>query len=743
MKLFQNLKTIKTITCFIGVLFLGMFYLHKNAEAACRSCPSGWYECNGGTMCCFGAGCPSWGCGWYECVDWNWTCDTCTTYDCWWEEDCSSWFNCRIYRECEWRTYECGCHSECVETEWRVCYGGCQSCVQIYCGDGICDPGEEGWCGDCCTVTNPSTPVLYSPASGINLGRASSVTLDWSDVSWGEDCGGGGDYYYIAVRGINSVNYTSYGSALSVPLRKCNGNSTWQVWANNGAAWSGGSSVWGITQSGFVPPTVTSIYPITPSVGYPEIMKIGVTVNDPDGNLSWVKLYVDGTPVDTINCSGNTCTVELEWSPTCSDAGTHTFTAVAADDCGYTSPASTPVTAYVEKVYNLQVSAKSTEIYDPETNNNVCPPSGESVGNVSTWYTDILGGSVNPLNIPSGGSITFRNIPESILPITLDATYLGGAVCEKYELYCLDGKNVTDFYAGEGEDPTEIRFDEYETCETRSLTIGVGEEKKISWETILDGDLYAKDVNVSVDCDADIVGGNFAPYLLADEGMGGFARSADEISSRDNINNGEGGFAKNLDIDPDTNQKSLDIWLNNFEFPDVSSLDDIGNINSIAPNKVYRATTDSFSGTYNIGDGVAVVYVDGDMEISGDITSTNPDSFVVFVVNGNVNISSDIGFDSLLSFTKLSPVNVKAGIIALGDITFSSGDGEIDMPIIVDGFLVSRSVIRFNRDLEEYNDTFPAHVIKFYDKAIAQLTKLEENVLTGLATYDVQWIYEK
>ena len=116
--------------------------------------------------------------------------------------------------------------------------------------------------------------------------------------------------------------------------------------------------------------------------------------------------------------------------------------------------------------------------------------------------------------------------------------------------------------------------------------------------------------------------------------------------------------------------------------------------------------------SYRDGDGVAVVFVDGDLEFENEFTTGSNDSRVVFVVDGGVTISSDVGTDVISSST--TP-HIQAGIIARQGIVFESNgnDPSDDLSIVVEGPLVSKDgSIEFNRD-RGLSNGYPAEVVVY------------------------------
>lgn len=685
----------------------------------------------------------------------------------WWETGrCSTfkpdWFN------------PLACPTKNICTEFQdpdVRCGGtatiCDGQYSATCGS-QCDVGcpartQCGMCGNpsCCTVTAPGTPVLVSPTNTFSFTKASSTVLDWNDVAWGTDCNNAANYYSVQITNGSTTTVSPAVSNYTYALGSCNSNVSWRVAAYNGAAWSPWSGSYTFRNTGFTGPT-TTISSTSTAVAYPGTISFTANATDPDSNLSWISLRIDringyGTGTTSMTtmpsssssvCSGSSCSTTLSWSvPNDTYRGYYYAAyAVAADSCGYNSALSTPHIFQVTPTYNLIIDVKKTPLVLPDSNGNidyasVCSGANSPFPNVNVTYTAADGVTTRSAVSDSSGRVTFGSIPESHVPITLSASPVNVQSCEKYGFYCINNAEQSTMQP--------IYFTGTPVGGNKNITISLGEEKKDSWETVFDGDIYAKNANIAVSCSAASVGGGFAPTTLVETNVGGFFRTAGDINAdnTDDIYTGSNsGFAKNLNGASVDSGKSYDVWFRNFTFPDTSSLPSISNLAGIEANKVYKSGNLNISGNYNLGssNNTSVVYVDGDLVISGNVTSSN--GLVLFVVSGDVTVSSSVGVSNYTvgsNFTTTTPANITAGIISLGSVVFpSNGSASGDIPVIIDGFVMGRGLISFNRDLLENNDIYPAHIIKFNQKSLALLSELEDTIKTGLATYDVQWIYD-
>jgi len=162
----------------------------------------------------------------------------------------------------------------------------------------------------------------------------------------------------------------------------------------------------------------------------------------------------------------------------------------------------------------------------------------------------------------------------------------------------------------------------------------------------------------------------------------------------------------------------VSFWPDTFSFNAPSGASDTSDCSNLDADSVYKVDSscvnDAISnGSYQVsGDGVAVVFVDGDLEFENEFTTGSNDSRVVFVVDGGVTISSDVGTDVISSST--TP-HIQAGIIARQGIVFESNgnDPSDDLSIVVEGPLVSKDgSIEFNRD-RGLSNGYPAEVVVY------------------------------
>lgn len=153
-------------------------------------------------------------------------------------------------------------------------------------------------------------------------------------------------------------------------------------------------------------------------------------------------------------------------------------------------------------------------------------------------------------------------------------------------------------------------------------------------------------------------------------------------------------------------------WPSYFSFSPSSDAGSINDVNGLIAGEYYDlgSDPDALSGNYTVsGDGVAVVYVEGTLTFDGNFRSSN-DNRILFVVDGSVEFSSDIGEAAPTASTD---PHVQAGIIAKGSIDFESTGAEDDTTIIVESPLVAKDgsiVFGRNRGID---NSYPGTVVKF------------------------------
>jgi len=225
-----------------------------------------------------------------------------------------------------------------------------------------------------------------------------------------------------------------------------------------------------------------------------------------------------------------------------------------------------------------------------------------------------------------------------------------------------------------------------------------------------------------------------------------------------------GGYAYGLYTFHEEDHKS--IWLENFDFSPPSSAETLGSLpNTFGVGKIYKISADKFNArlgggsdyNYTItstgGEGIAILYVDGNSEIKVNINTTSTSKGrLLLVVNGSLTVGSSVG-SNISSFQMSGNPNIMAGVIAKGQITFQSKGGSIDpsnfdKPVMVSAPLVSKAGISFQRDLyHDNNAVIPAESAKFFGKYLYYISNIEREksssylYYTGVSTYDLDWEY--
>lgn len=397
-------------------------------------------------------------------------------------------------------------------------------------------------------------------------------------------------------------------------------------------------------------------------------------------------------------------------------------------------------------IYDGPLSDASITVRDRDDNTVVCSGSSNSGGDL-----------VCPVWILQG-------------PLNIEATKtVGGATPETYELRC-PNSTVYEYDPGSVNDG-----------DNKSVGIGLKVNYKDGWVSAIDSDIFANIINVVVpegstdNSDTNQTPQGFAKTLINssvnDEKHLGFIFS--EVNDRSNPNvdtecpdskgfettdvqcTNLGGFSYNLISGGEHDSK----WLESFTFKaPENSLDYTPKSTSFKSGEIYNISIGSGGGdilptSYSItdGDSVAILYVDGNLEINNNFT-TNSSGRLLLVVNGSVTISKDVGTD-VGSFLLSQDPNIEAGIVASGGIHFNSigglvEEGNNDKPIMVSAPLISKESLTFARDLyHDNNATMPAESAKSFNKYLYLLTSLEREksqdnlYFTGLTTYDLDWEY--
>lgn len=405
---------------------------------------------------------------------------------------------------------------------------------------------------------------------------------------------------------------------------------------------------------------------------------------------------------------------------------------------------------------------------------DVMPGASVTIKN-STGSTTLCSGTSNSEGDFTCPIWTYQG--EVLIEVSKD---VGGDVPETYTMQC----PAVNQYSFEPEPPSPPS-----DGATINLNIGLQTIYKKGWVSAIDADVFANELNVTVpdgptnnSFPGQIYQG-FAKTLVNssfnNDNYLGFIFSQSDNRSNPDIERGcpsKKGFETNIPCDKEYggyaydlknfNQEHKSIWLENFDFSPPSSAKTLNDNlpNTFVAGGVYQISSDIFnerlgSGSdysYTItssgGEGIAILYVNGNSEINVNIKTTNPSKGrLLLVINGSLTIGSNVG-TNITSFQMSGNPNIMAGIIAKDQITFQS-KGEIsssnfDKPVMVSAPLVSRAGISFKRDLyHDNNAVIPAESAKFFGKYLYYISNLEREkssshlYYTGVSTYDLDWEY--
>jgi len=407
---------------------------------------------------------------------------------------------------------------------------------------------------------------------------------------------------------------------------------------------------------------------------------------------------------------------------------------------------------------------------------DVMPGASVTIKN-STGSTTLCSGTSNSEGDFTCPIWTYQG--EVLIEVSKD---VGGDVPETYTMQC----PAVNQYSFEPEPPSPPS-----DGATINLNIGLQTIYKKGWVSAIDADVFANELNVTVpdgptnnSFPGQIYQG-FAKTLVNssfnNDNYLGFIFSQSDNRSNPDIERGcpsKKGFETNIPCDKEYggyaydlknfNQEHKSIWLENFDFSPPSSAETTTLTslpNTFVAGGIYQISSDIFnerlgSGSdysYTItssgGEGIAILYVDGNSEINVNINTTSTSKGrLLLVINGSLTVGSNVG-TSITSFQMSGNPNIMAGIIAKDQITFQSRGGSIspsnfDKPVMVSAPLVSKAGISFKRDLyHDNNAVIPAESAKFFGKYLYYISNLEREksssylYYTGVSTYDLDWEY--
>ena len=294
-------------------------------------------------------------------------------------------------------------------------------------------------------------------------------------------------------------------------------------------------------------------------------------------------------------------------------------------------------------------------------------------------------------------------------------------------------------------------------CDTKTVNLGIAPLQAESWKTVIDGDLYAN--GVGVDISNKTPRGEFTNFLInqGEKDIGGYAFSSlDFTTSFERIIEDKGGYASSF------GENHSDKVLNQLTFNPPSHAESIDSLAySFEDGGVYSITSQDFNDSiessdviYSLPSGIAVLYItseDSDeyIDFKHSLISSGSGRLIL-VIQPDVYISKEVGYPDLLTYTINSVPNIQAALISRGNISFDTEGTDIgsDIPIMMQGPLVSRLNIDLNRNLGFSNADYPAIAVSHNQTLMCKISELEKSAeaatylnYTGLRMYDLQFDY--
>lgn len=626
-------------------------------------------------------------CGGATCGDYS--CQCCEPH---WNPQCIPGWG---VTDCNSHSCRCVCGGGggggCNPDNW----GGCN----VSCGWGSqsneCGDSRSCWAGSCCTNANPSSPTLTAPTNGRSLANP-AVAMSWTaPSSWGNNCSGNSLYYIV---------YFGTSATPTTPIT-CSGQG-----------------------SVYVPSSTTSC---TYQIPTPPATSTGTT-------YYWrVATYNNGL---------------ISYSPTWSLK--YVYPAVGIVGGGN---ASSGLNSAIWDATALGASCAQNDTY--KSSHELTINSGDV-----TYSSSLPNSAVVTVDGTKGTLPTYR---------IKDVAYGAGTVCIdtsnnnipaglSYVLSCtnlqadVNGDGMPD---GAGSSSVAIDTDKCALLTSRDVGLKLDLGFKlipIHWfNSVNGGDVFAGSTDLKVPASEDTTGG-FKSYLITGNGFafGKGALKVEDTGSNTNRISETGGFAQNIDSS----------FVGQSSFAPPSNATSINNCSSgltnLDPAQVYQIagsclqTYINGNTSYSLArDGVAVVYVTGDATSTvtfgasnKDFKSSGSNRRVLFILNPNVEVSSDLG---VVSPTSSSSPNIEAGLVSVGNISFPGKSGgsfaNPDTTVIVEGPIVAKGVVQSTRNRYLQN-TYPTVVAKFNSGYLKYL-KSQEKVsaisnYTGKSSHDVTWVYQ-
>ncbi|HSX39435.1 MAG TPA: hypothetical protein VLI92_02485 [Candidatus Saccharimonadales bacterium] len=619
------------------------------------------------------------------------------------------------------------------------------------------------WNFTTCNNVAPAVPVLVSPANGAT-GTTLTPTLTWNAASYGSVCANGpiaqNNRYNLEYRVFGTPTWTDVFTTATSYVMPTLAQSTqyeWRVGASNGplTSWS---SAWVFTTCGLTAPTAPTLRPTTFSGATATLTWNGILSTQWGGGCgALVKQYrvyiddtvtIDGTVNDgsalTFSFAGVRGTTHPWWVATWNGSG-QTLSAQGT----FTIPAL--VTGYIWNSTGLTCAAGSPSANEIQP--GAIQPSGitgkvtdiSSVDHAITW---------NP-NLYTTYSYQVDGIPLSASNQTICATVPSLNANFAWKLKCQNATQVADL--GNGCSSVVIN--------SGTPTINIGfDYSSIGWYTALDGDVIGNNVNLGVPQSGQVQGG-FSPYLGAGKSTviaGGTLAVADSAVPANNRVDVSGTYVTSAG----TNTAAG--WLNNFSFKEPTTTI-TGLCNSPAfpavvldPSKIYKINSACLNGilggdvTYSLSaDGVAVVYVwfstdstitfgkSGHFFHTADVNKKRKILFILENVSSsqpmNLVFSKDLNSGAITTATSSL---IDAAFLVSGSVNFESSTPTLDNSVIVDGPIIAKGGISFNRD-RGINNGYPSEVVKFdplyVDKLSDQAKAAAAADNSGLSLLNVSW----
>ncbi len=672
----------------VPLILLGLSVKRTQATACndCGSVGSGWYNCS--PYCCFGWGCPS-----------------------------------SHYGSCPSTWYWCGGGSCCSSGSTNVpksyfAYAGCLQCSTS-------------------TPTPTPTPNRAPSCSGISgVGLTARNTGNNFTVT-----GTDSDGY------INAYNWSNTGGS---PTTSGGQTITWsaggpgtytlnaQVRDEDGA-WSGWCSK-AVTVAN--PVSCTSVSSTTPVINRGENFSVSTNADGIDGlNFAWTISPPGGTVVSQT-------AKNITWTSPANLASdtTYTFTDTVRNPYYSAVPPYYAIcpsaSVLVHTGYNFTVHVRLRNY--PETSctlNNVPLPQANvtisDAGSPSTKY----GTGKTDVN----GNFTATHIPINRNSLLILTSYTDPTkTCVVYDMYHESSTGTCDLTSGN----LTVTLSNPQSMQPYDTTMVAQKAVGTAWITATDADVYAHSISFAGSCTGQPATGGFNTTLInlkngwADKG---YAFSKGTIGTAI-ISSSPSGFAKNLA----TQTSSLD----KLSFTAPSGSEVANDFTALYAGRVYTMPASTFNTallnptTYRvIGNGVAILYVSGDININSPLTSFDTHRLLI-ITNGTIHISKNLANTLpfwINSIPTASPnyslPQIQAAMLAKKEIIFDSAAPAADLPLKVEGPLMSASQIQFNRSLILGNYDYPAVTVEYNPIYLTYLTNIMPTKTTGINHFDIQWDY--